>query len=163
MLGNRLSFSPIGSATGGIDNAMHGFVRRPTPGRIFLLGSPCVRVGFALGHMDVIVALGDPFEDFGVFIASVETPMVQPIDDFLGSFHRETIQRRQGDGFVGRISPRYLHGQRYAALVGQHRPFGALFPSVHGRRSRRFAAQGSLGNHPIEGLPFPRNAHFPIL
>ena len=88
--------------------------------------------------------------------------MMPPINDFLGSFHDHAIQRRQGHRFVGRIGPRYLHGQRGVALAGQHRPFGALFPPVHRRRTGRFAAQRGFGDDPIEGLPFPRNAHFRI-
>ena len=61
------------------------------------------------------------------------------------------------------ISASYFHRQWGTALVGQHRPFGARFTPIHRGRTRRVAAQRRFGDHPIEGLPFPRNTHVRII
>ncbi len=111
----------------------------------------------------MIVAFLDSFDDIVVVIALVQTQMMQTIDDFLRPFHHEAIQRRQRDRFVMRIRAGYFHRQRRTTLVGQHRPFGARFTPIHRGRTRRFAAQRRFGNHPVEGLPFPRNAHLRII
>ena len=61
------------------------------------------------------------------------------------------------------FAPGYFYRQRSAALVGQHRPFGARFTPIHRGRTRIFATQRRFGDHPIEGLPFPRNTHLCII
>ena len=111
----------------------------------------------------MIVSLLDPFNDLGVVITFIQTQMMQSIDDLLRPVHDDAIYRRQRHRFVVCISAGYFHRQRGPALVGQHRPFGARFTPIHRGRTRRVAAQRRFGDHPIEGLPFPRNTHFRII
>src|SRR6266446_7329596 len=89
--------------------------------------------------------------------------MVQPIDYPLRPRHADAIDRLQGDRLVGRIGARHADRQGGPAAVSQHTAFGARFGPIHRTGPRRLPAQRRLGDHPIQGLPLPGNAHFAIV